>query len=138
MNRGAILIRICPLNYKHPVWEWHSKVISYIYYIYCNSSLSGCSWISLKNFEFIQNSAARVITAAFQILLLTYKSLNNQAPSYLQISHPNTELCSWTSGLFVVPPVIKSRMEGRAFSFHVRLIWNQLPVWIWATNTLYF
>uniref|UniRef100_A0A669B839 Reverse transcriptase domain-containing protein n=1 Tax=Oreochromis niloticus TaxID=8128 RepID=A0A669B839_ORENI len=73
---------------------------------YCNSLLSGCPKNSLKSLQLIQNAAARVLTGTrkrehispvlaslhwlpvksrieFKILLLTYKVLNNQAPSYL-------------------------------------------------------
>ena len=74
---------------------------------YCNSLLSGCSNKSVRTLQFIQNAAARVLTGTrkrdhitpvlaslhwlhpqfriqFKILLLTYKALNGQAPSYLK------------------------------------------------------
>ena len=73
---------------------------------YCNSLLSGSPKNSLRSLQLIQNAAARVLTGTrkrehispvlaslhwlpvksrieFKILLLTYKVLNNQAPSYL-------------------------------------------------------
>ncbi len=73
----------------------------------CNSLLSGCTKKSLKTLQLIQNAAARVLTGTrkrdhispvlaslhwlpvksrieFKVLLLTYKALNNQAPSYLK------------------------------------------------------
>ncbi|XP_025758871.1 uncharacterized protein LOC112843875, partial [Oreochromis niloticus] len=130
---------------------------------YCNSLLSGCPKNSLKSLQLIQNAAARVLTGTrkrehispvlaslhwlpvksrieFKILLLTYKVLNNQAPSYLNDLvvpyHPIRALRSCTAGLLVVPRVFKSRMGGRAFSFQAPLLWNQLPVWIRETDTI--
>ena len=73
---------------------------------YCNSLLSGSSRKSLKTLQLVQNAAARVLTRTkkrehitpvlaslhwlpvksrieFKILLLTFKALNNMAPSYL-------------------------------------------------------
>uniref|UniRef100_UPI000D3040EA uncharacterized protein LOC112434934 n=1 Tax=Maylandia zebra TaxID=106582 RepID=UPI000D3040EA len=129
----------------------------------CNSLLSGCPKNSLKSLQLIQNAAARVLTGTrkrehispvlaslhwlpvksrieFKILLLTYKVLNNQAPSYLNDLvvpyHPIRALRSRTAGLLVVPRVFKSRMGGRAFSFQAPLLWNQLPVWIRETDTI--
>uniref|UniRef100_A0A669EZ97 Reverse transcriptase domain-containing protein n=1 Tax=Oreochromis niloticus TaxID=8128 RepID=A0A669EZ97_ORENI len=130
---------------------------------YCNSLLSGCPKNSLKSLQLIQNAAARVLTGTrkrehispvlaslhwlpvksrieFKILLLTYKVLNNQAPSYLNDLvvpyHPIRALRSRSAGLLAVPRVFKSRMGGRAFSFQAPLLWNQLPVWIRETDTI--
>ena len=123
---------------------------------YCNSLLSGCSNKSVRTLQFIQNAAARVLTGTrkrdhitpvlaslhwlhpqfriqFKILLLTYKALNGQAPSYLKDLvlpyHPNRPLRSQNTGLLVVPRVCKSRMGGGAFSYQAPpLLWNQLPM----------
>ena len=61
----------------------------------------------------------------FKILLLTYKALNDRAPSYLKdliIGYfPNRALCSQTAGLLVVPRVSNSRMRGRDFSYQAPL-----------------
>ena len=74
----------------------------------CNSLLSGCTKKSVKSLQLILNAAARVLTTvrkrdhmtpalaalhwlprehriAFKILLLAYKALNGQAPSYLKV-----------------------------------------------------
>ena len=104
---------------------------------YCNSLLLGCPKISLKSLQLTKNAAARVLMRTshrdhispvlaslhwfavifkigFKILLLTYKALNDQAPSYLKdliVEYfPNRALCSQTAGLLVVPRVSKSRM----------------------------
>uniref|UniRef100_A0A8D3CNL5 Reverse transcriptase domain-containing protein n=1 Tax=Scophthalmus maximus TaxID=52904 RepID=A0A8D3CNL5_SCOMX len=130
---------------------------------YCNSLLLGCPNKSVKSLQLIQNAAARVLTGTrkrdhispvleslhwlpvkfrieFKILLLTYKALNNQAPSYLTellVSYyPNRSLCSVNAGLLVVPRVCKSRMGGRAFSHQAPLLWNQLPVCVRDADTL--
>ena len=60
-------------------------------------------------------------TIEFKIFLLTYKALNDQAPSYLKDFivryFPNRALCPQTAGLLVVPRASKSRMGGRAVSY---------------------
>ena len=99
----------------------------------------GCPTYSLKSLQLIQNAAARVLMRSnsrdhvspvlaslhwlpvkfrteFKNLLLTYKALNDQAPSYLKDLiagyFPNRALCSQTAGFLVVPRVSKSRMGG--------------------------
>ncbi|MDF4350591.1 reverse transcriptase family protein, partial [Vibrio parahaemolyticus] len=94
---------------------------------YCNSLLSGSSSKSLKTLQLIQNAAARVLTGTkkrdhispvlaslhwlpvksrieFKILLLTYKALNGQAPSYLR------EL---------IVPYYPTRMQGYSWSLQL-------------------
>ncbi|MEY6417160.1 hypothetical protein WJF81_24955, partial [Salmonella enterica subsp. enterica serovar Corvallis] len=121
---------------------------------YCNSLLSGCPQNAVKSLQLIQNVAARVLMKIkkrdhispilaslhwlpvksrieFKILLLTYKALNDLAPSYIRDLIgpyvPNRALCSQTAGLLVVPRVSRSRMGGRSFSYQAPLLWNQLP-----------
>ena len=111
----------------------------------------------------IQNAAARVLTRTrrrdhitpvlaslhwlpvksrieFKILLLTYKALNGQAPSYLKELlvpyYPTRTLRSQNAGLLVVPRVSKSRMGGRAFKYQAPLLWNHLPVSVREADTL--
>uniref|UniRef100_A0A8D0CS33 Reverse transcriptase domain-containing protein n=3 Tax=Sander lucioperca TaxID=283035 RepID=A0A8D0CS33_SANLU len=130
---------------------------------YCNSLLSGCSNKSLKTLQLIQNAAARVLTRTnkrdhispvlaslhwlpvksrieFKILLLTYKALNGQAPSYIEellVPYcPTRALRSQNSELLVVPRVSKSRMGARAFSYQAPLLWNQLPTWVRGADTV--
>ncbi|XP_078025737.1 uncharacterized protein LOC144463844 [Epinephelus lanceolatus] len=130
---------------------------------YCNSLLSGSSSKSLKTLQLIQNTAARVLTGTkkrdhispvlaslhwlpvksrieFKILLLTYKALNGQAPSYLRELivpyYPTRTLCSENAGLLVVPKVSKSRSGARAFSYQAPLLWNHLPVTVREADTV--
>ena len=130
---------------------------------YCNSLLSGCPSRSLRTLQLVQNAAARVLTGTrrrdhitpvlaslhwlpvqqridFKILLLTYKALNNQAPSYIKELLtpycPHRPLRSLNSGLLVVPRVTKSRMGGRTFSYQAPLLWNQLPLSVREADTV--
>ena len=76
----------------------------------------------------------------FKILLLTYKTLNGLAPSYLQELLapylPNCTLRSQDAGLLVIPRVNKSNTGGRAFSCRAPKLWNALPSFVREAGTV--
>uniref|UniRef100_A0A8C6LXF7 Reverse transcriptase domain-containing protein n=1 Tax=Nothobranchius furzeri TaxID=105023 RepID=A0A8C6LXF7_NOTFU len=132
---------------------------------YSNSCLYGISKAALSRLQLVQNSAARFLTGAgrrqhispllkslhwlpvqfrinFKILLLTYKSLNHQAPPYLcELVHyynPLRALRSEDKLLLAVPNArLKSRGE-RAFSVCAPKLWNALPLLVRQTPTVAF
>ena len=122
---------------------------------YCNSLLFGLPFSELSKLQRIQNTAARLITGAkkrdhitpvlhdlhwlpiharleFKILLLTYKCLNNQAPSYLsdliKPYKPTRKLRSSTKSLLQSNFRPNTQYYGeRSFSFSAPKLWNILP-----------
>ncbi|XP_061765110.1 uncharacterized protein LOC133558054 [Nerophis ophidion] len=122
---------------------------------YCNSILYGSSCKILNKLQYIQNSAARLLTHTtsrehitpvlqklhwlpvphrihFKILLLTHKSLHNQAPCYLtNLLHrhtPSRSLRSSDANLLSPPLRTKLRTWGdRAFSIAAPTSRNDLP-----------
>uniref|UniRef100_A0A3Q3MWV1 Reverse transcriptase domain-containing protein n=1 Tax=Labrus bergylta TaxID=56723 RepID=A0A3Q3MWV1_9LABR len=125
---------------------------------YCNSILFGTPSKVLNKLQYIQNSAARLLThlrtcehitpvlqnlhwlpvpyrIQFKILLLTHKALNHQAPSYLTaLLHPHTPVRvrrSSKANLLSPPLRTKHRTWGdRAFSIAAPSLWNSLPTHI--------
>ncbi|XP_070410856.1 RNA-directed DNA polymerase from mobile element jockey isoform X1 [Nothobranchius furzeri] len=130
---------------------------------YSNSCLYGISKAAQSRLQLVQNSAARFLTGVdrrqhitpilkslhwlpvhlrinFKIMLLTYKSLNSQAPPYLcELVHyynPPRALRSEDKLLLALPNArLKSRGE-RAFSVCAPKLWNALPLLVRQAPTI--
>ncbi|XP_069050137.1 uncharacterized protein [Lepisosteus oculatus] len=121
---------------------------------YCNALLPGVSKSTLNKLQYVQNSAARILTRSstsvhitpileslhwlpvkfrvdFKILMLTYKALHGLAPQYLSelLSpySPPRNLRSSNSALLTVPQARLHCMGDRAFSCYAPKLWNSLP-----------
>ncbi len=131
---------------------------------YCNSILYGLPSTVLQKLQYVQNSAARLLTRSpsrdhitpilrqlhwlpvkqrihFKILLITYKALNNLAPSYLTdllCRHsPTRRLRSTDANLLT--PITKSKLRtlgDRAFAIAAPTLWNSLPLAIRNSDSL--
>ncbi len=120
---------------------------------YCNALLAGASKSTLNKLQYVQNSAARILTGTrigshitpvleslhwlpvrfrvdFKILMLAFKALHGLAPHYLtELLHLYTpRLRSSQSNLLVVPQTRLRSMGDKAFSFYGLVIWNSLPL----------
>ena len=130
---------------------------------YCNALLFGLPKYQLDRLQKVQNAAARVtfqiakfdITPAlndlhwfpvtfrvqFKLLLLVYKSLHNQSPSYItdllsMKLAANYALHSSAKSLLIVPKVNCSTLGDRAFAHAAPVIWNSLPLTIKTSSSL--
>ncbi|XP_060780506.1 NACHT, LRR and PYD domains-containing protein 3-like [Neoarius graeffei] len=131
---------------------------------YCNSILYGLPSTVLQKLQYVQNSAAQLLTRSpsrehitsvlrqlhwlpikqrihFKILLITYKALNNLAPSYLtdllQRHSPTRRLHSADANLLTPITTSKYRTLGdRAFAIAAPTLWNSLPLAIRNSDTL--
>ena len=122
---------------------------------YCNSILYGSPNTVLNKLQYVQNSAARLLTSTrryehitpvlrnlhwlpvkhrinFKILLITFKALNNLAPSYLSDLLPlhAPTRCLRSAGANTLKTIrTKRRTWGdRAFSAAAPSLWNDLPL----------
>ena len=129
-------------------WDSYSKLD------HCNSLLYNVPKNVIKKLQSVQNAAARLITRSrkcdhitpilrdlhwlrvserikFKILLLTFKALHQQSPTYIQdlITRylPSRSLRS-SSTLSLNPVSFNVKTYGsRAFSVSVPELWNKLP-----------
>ena len=76
----------------------------------------------------------------YKILLLTFRALNGQAPSYiielLKPYVPTRNLRSFSKNLLKVPPVKLVSYGHRCFSFVAPTLWNSLPNIIKESSSL--
>ena len=130
---------------------------------YCNGLLFGLPNTTLDRLQYIQNSAARVLTRTrrwqhitptlkrlhwlpvkfrinFKLLLLTYKALHALAPRYLsdllEDHAPERNLRSADKELLTIPTGTKRTHGDRAFSVAAPTLWNSLPLAIRQSQTL--
>ena len=128
-----------------------------------NSLLHGLPTFLKDRLQNVQNSAARIITRTkkydhikpvlkqlhwlpvnqrinYKILLLTYKALNGQAPSYitelLEPYIPARNLRSSCRNLLKIPLVKLLSYAHRCFSFAAPTLWNSLPDFIRQSSSL--
>ena len=121
---------------------------------YCNALLSGLQKSQVKRLQYVQNSAARLLTSTgryehvtpvlrslhwlpvsaridFKILLLVFKVLNGLGPLYLcellEPYIPNRNLRSSGKKLLIVPKCNLKTYGYRAFSHRAPTLWNALP-----------
>ena len=122
---------------------------------HCNSLLYGCRKTQLKKLQYVQNTAARIVTQTrkfdhimsvlfvlhwlpvsyrivFKIFLLVFKSLNNLSPSYLanRLSYQShfRVLRSASKQLFSQPRSITKTYGDKALSVCASKLWNSLPL----------
>ena len=129
---------------------------------YCNSLLFGLPKFLLQRLQRVLNCAARVVYQSnkydritpllmelhglpveqhihFKILLITYKALNGQAPTYLSdlLSYyrPARPLCSSTQNLLRNPCYNLKNYGGRSFAVAAARLWNALPMVVKSSNS---
>ena len=121
---------------------------------YCNSLLYGCRKMQLRKLQYVQNTAARIITRTrkfdhitpvlsdlhwlpvsysfvFKFFLLVFKTRNNSPPSYLAdrlSSQSHSRNLRSSSRLLEQPQSFMKTYGDRAFSVCAPKLWNSLPL----------
>ena len=121
---------------------------------YCNQLYYGLPKYQIKKLQLIQNTAARLIKKLnkhdhitstlkslhwlpiqsriiYKIALLTYKTLNNLAPTYLQDlldDYSSVRTLRSSSKLLLKKPRTKTNTGIRSFQYSAPEIWNSLPL----------
>ena len=123
---------------------------------YCNSLLTGCPKQLIHKLQKDQNNAARLICRTpkfdhislvlhtlhwlpveqrieYKLLLLAFKSVNNDGPSYLsdlmKFYIPSRQLRSPSdTRLLRIPSFRLKSFEQRKFSYQASVLWNSLPI----------
>ena len=148
------------LNEKVTLSLVHSFITSSI--DYCNNLFYGQPKRILRKLQRIQNSAARVITNSkkydhitpiletlhwlpveerieFKIAVLTYKCMQNVAPSYLcdliKPYEPSRTLRSIDQKLLIIPRTHTKTLGTKSFYFSAPTVWNSLPLEIRNSET---
>ncbi len=129
---------------------------------YCNALLAGLPKCVLEKLQYLQNSAARLLSGTrkydhitpvlktlhwlpvecridFKILLLTYKALHGKAPEYicdLLSFRDSRESRSTCLKLLFVPRTKHKTFGDRAFSVYAPRLWNRLPLSIRSAQSV--
>ena len=130
---------------------------------YGNSLLAGLPDTELLKLQKVQNTAARILTRTkryehispilkqlhwlkvkdridFKVLMLTYKCLHDQAPSYLmellEEYVPERQLRSQSHLNLKVPKTRLKTYGDQAFSYIAPVLWNNLPLSIKTSSSL--
>ena len=124
---------------------------------YCNALYFGCASNALSQLQLIQNRACRVIfglkkresveeklkclhwlkieeRVKFKILLLTFKSLNGLAPSYLHDLLTMNNISSNRNHLLHIPT--SNSNSSRPFQIAAPKLWNSLPINVKNSKTV--
>jgi hypothetical protein len=130
---------------------------------FCNSLLYGLPQSSIRKLQLVQNAAARLVTHSrkqehitpilktlhwlpveqriqYKLLLITFKSMNGCAPSYLSnllnTYSPTRSLRSSTANLLQTHSYRLKTYGKRSFSVAAPFLWNSLPSELRETTCL--